>query len=240
MKPIIFSTEMVRAILDGRKTQTRRVIKVTNPNEWEGINNCRDSECGASVPCYLYRPEATEGRGIHYPRYDVGDNLWVRETFCEIPYEYERIPIGGGHITLPKYAYRADSKIDYTGIWRPSIHMPREAARLFLLVKAVRVERLQDINEEDAIAEGAVYTDFGVYTPTWKASLDGGETWHPARSQQHDGWHMQQVERPDQCYSSARLSFAGFWDKLYARRGHGWDTNPWVEVITFEQTEVAL
>lgn len=153
-KPIIFSTEMVRAILDGRKTQTRRVIKVTNPNEWEGINNCRDSECGASVPCYLYRPEATEGRGIHYPRYDVGDNLWVRETFCEIPYEYERIPIGGGHITLPKYAYRADSKIDYTGIWRPSIHMPREAARLFLLVKAVRVERLQDITHVDAQCEG--------------------------------------------------------------------------------------
>lgn len=212
MKPILFNTEMVQAILDGRKTQTRRVIKVTNPNEWEGINNCRDSECGASVPCYLYRPEATEGRGIHYPRYDVGDNLWVRETFCEIPYEYERIPIGGGHITLPKYAYRADSKIDYTGIWRPSIHMPREAARLFLLVKAVRVERLQEISEEDAQAEG--------FEPSLCDCSNSGAFGCT------DCMNTGMIE-------PAMVGFVEIWDRLNARRGYGWDTNPWVWVIKF-------
>lgn len=134
-KPILFSTEMVRAILDGRKTQTRRVVK---PSVFEKGTN------------WFWNPN----ENICLAQYRKGDVLWVRETFCEVPYEYNHIPIKGGHITTPKYAYKADSKRDYTGIWKPSIHMPKEAARIWLEVTDVRVERLQEITEEDARAEG--------------------------------------------------------------------------------------
>ncbi len=142
MKPILFSTPMVQAILDGKKTQTRRVIKIDDAPE-----NWNISIAGTSIV-------RTEPYDVKLPRYATGDILWVRETFCEVPYEHNHVPIKGGYITIPKYAYKADSERDYTGIWKPSIHMPREAARIFLRVKTVRVERLQDITEEDAIAEG--------------------------------------------------------------------------------------
>jgi len=144
MKPIIFSTPMVQAILDGKKTQTRRVIKIDDAPE-----NWKISIAGTSIV-------RTEPYDVKLPRYAAGDILWVRETFCEVPYEHNHVPIKGGHITIPKYAYKADSERDYTGIWKPSIHMPREAARIFLRVKTVRVERLQDITEEDAKAEGVI------------------------------------------------------------------------------------
>ena len=144
MKPIIFSTPMVQAILDGKKTQTRRVIKVDDAPE-----NWKISIAGTSIV-------RTEPYDVKLPRYEAGDILWVRETFCEVPYEHNHVPIKGGHITIPKYAYKADSERDYAGIWKPSIHMPREAARIFLRVKTVRVERLQDITEEDAKAEGCI------------------------------------------------------------------------------------
>jgi len=146
MKPIIFSTPMVQAILDGKKTQTRRVIK---PQP--------DGEIKANIPYEFYGTKTerifTDTKAYLAPC-SVGDILWVRETFCEVPYEHNHVPIKGGYITIPKYAYKADSERDYTGIWKPSIHMPREAARIFLQVTNVRVERLQDITEEDAIAEG--------------------------------------------------------------------------------------
>jgi hypothetical protein len=147
--PILFSTEMVRAILDGTKTQTRRVVKVDKPDEWEAENNCRDSEYGANTPCYIRRKVSTEERGIYYPHYDVGDKLYVRETWAD------NIPGCSNGIT-----YRADH-IDPKGDgpanpmnWRPSIHMPKEAARIWLEVTDVRVERLIEITEEDAIKEG--------------------------------------------------------------------------------------
>lgn len=91
---------------------------------------------------------------MKHSRYQAGDILYVREAFCEIPYVYENIPIKDGYITVPKIAYRADSEVDYTGIWKPSTNMPKELARIFLKVTNVRVERLQDITEEQAIKEG--------------------------------------------------------------------------------------
>lgn len=148
MKPILFSTPMVRAILDGRKKCTRRVVKPQPPQFVDYFEKRGDGFKAYMVP----------GEPCNYPlvkpKYQPGDILWVRETFCEVPYEHNHVPIKGGHITIPKYAYKADSERDYTGIWKPSIHMPREAARLFLWVKNVRVERLQDVTDEDAKAEG--------------------------------------------------------------------------------------
>jgi len=153
MKPILFSTPMVQAILDGRKTQTRRVIKDKD------ITNNFDIDVDGSAHAYI-NPET----GDSYPptaiaKYQVGDILWVRETWYKnYPHKYGR------------YWYRADGEeIDMPTIyggtviygkadglkWRPSIHMPRDAARIFLLVTNVRVERLQDITEYEAIKEGA-------------------------------------------------------------------------------------
>ena len=153
MKPIIFSTEMVKAILDGRKTQTRRIIKPQPmlklyPNfenkSWHW-KDCHWLEGGIGFP--------TSGIEDYSP-YKPGDILWVRETWCEVPYETKCIKSGDGFLCVPKKAYKADSKIDFTGIWKSPIHIPKEAARIFLRVVGVEVERLQDISEEDAIAEG--------------------------------------------------------------------------------------
>jgi hypothetical protein len=150
MKPIIFSTPMVQAILDGRKTQTRRIVK---PQPSSGIRKSVFVKSGL---------EDGHGREIK-PRYQPSDILWVRETWY---YEEHMHDLTEGEPDLAsgryshRYVYKADNR-DYpvnVGVgehgWKPSIHMPREAARIFLQVTNVRVERLQDITEEDAIAEG--------------------------------------------------------------------------------------
>ncbi len=121
MKPILFSTPMVQAILSGRKTQTRRVIK-------------RFTDFGITDHCAYGK---------------VGDILWVRETWQKVE-----------HPEL-KYRYRADHLNPTSVTWKPSIFMPKDACRIFLEVTEIKVERLQDISEEDAIAEG-------VEVPTYK------------------------------------------------------------------------
>jgi hypothetical protein len=213
MKPIIFSTPMVQAILDGRKTQTRRVIKY----DFESVYSAASQQGIMDKVCqYGELPsDAIEwyAKNIAKPKYQPGDVLWVRETFCEVPYEHNHVPIKGGYITIPKYAYKADSERDYTGIWKPSIHMPREAARIFLRVKTVRVERLQEITEEDAIAEGV------------------GDPYDYQSPEYYDQPHMRGLE-------INKSAFAGLWDSLNEKRGYGWRTNPWVWVIEFEREEV--
>jgi len=129
MKPILFSTPMVQAILDGRKTMRRRVIRPQPQHAYDDYMGGWD--CLTEGHCHLCEPK---------PPYKPGDILWVRETWYQ---HYDG-----------SYAYRASAP-ENTG-WKPSIHMPREAARIFLRVKTVRVERLQDITEEDAKAEGVI------------------------------------------------------------------------------------
>jgi hypothetical protein len=140
MKPIIFSTPMVQAILDGKKTQTRRVIKIDDAPE-----NWKISIAGTSIV-------RTEPYDVKLPRYAAGDILWVRETWCE------RLGVVDKGLYIYKAHVEPQDEIHQYALdqnkWRPSIFMPREAARLFLRVKNVRVERLQDITEEDARAEG--------------------------------------------------------------------------------------
>lgn len=210
MKPILFSTPMVQAILDGRKTQTRRAIKY----DFESVYSAASQQGIMDKVCqYGELPsDAIEwyAKNIAKPKYQPGDVLWVRETFCEVPYEHNHVPIKGGYITIPKYAYKADSERDYTGIWKPSIHMPREAARIFLRVKTVRVERLQDITPKDAWDEGC---RIGNSFP----------------------WEEHIPELQQQCRD---ILFIQLWDSLNAKRGYGWDANPWVWVIEFEREEV--
>lgn len=207
MKPIIFSTPMVQAILDGKKTQTRRVVKIngypiTSPKESleltkEGL--IYHSFCSMS--------------GYYKPLCQPGDILWVRETWADLR------GMGFGHDPRTdkpfNFAYRADTKPgsdgdrirkEYGIKWKPSIHMPREAARIFLQVTNVRVERLRDITEEDARAEGC------------------------STKILNDGWKNIGT-------LTARDEFITLWEHLNAKRGLGWDTNPWVWVIEFERIE---
>jgi len=140
-KPILFSTEMVQAILDGRKTVTRRKID-------RDITNF----CDVEVDGILLDYQNCHGdfiNPIDLCRYRKGDILWVRETWSEHQEYYNN---SAKVFAEPHYIYKADGV--YANKWRPSIHMPKEAARIFLKVTDVRVERLQDITEEDAITEG--------------------------------------------------------------------------------------
>lgn len=152
-KPILFSAAMVRAILAGTKTQTRRAMKP------------QPSECFTPSPCEIYHPTVTDKDGFEdagppifgcYDKYggdegykcpygSLGSKLWVRETWA-----HGLGPIG------ERFDYRADCELPPVGNqrWKPSIHMPRKASRITLEIESVRVERLQDISEEDAKAEG--------------------------------------------------------------------------------------
>ena len=145
-KPIIFSTSMVKAILDGRKTQTRRVVK-PQPTLNIPLGFCTGATDGKNIGKFGFGLCGDGGQIKYYkPKYQVGDILWVRETWKPSPYDDG------------VYAYKANGLPEPAGCqylnWRPSIHMPRAAARIFLRVTDVRVERLQDISETDAKAEG--------------------------------------------------------------------------------------
>ncbi|MCI9543552.1 MAG: hypothetical protein HFE93_05060 [Acutalibacter muris] len=135
MKPILFNTEMVRAILDDRKTVTRRVVKKSTVDKFVLSQDGRllgnfNADC----------PEWGTYPTIDDAPYCPGDILYVRETWCQ----------PAAHT----FWYKADSPVQNV-LWRPSIHMPREAARIFLRVTDVRVERLQDISPSQCVAEGA-------------------------------------------------------------------------------------
>ena len=166
IKPILFNTEMVRAILDGRKACTRRLQrkqieeKYLEYEEWV---------CAVAPPgsTWLSEKEFYE----EYPPYQLGDILYVRETWCGLPVNE------AGHFRgHPIYYYRADGDLrpeGWRGAWHPSIHMPKEAARIWLKVTDVRVERLQDITADDIGSEGlssiAVHVgDMEIALKEWK------------------------------------------------------------------------
>lgn len=142
MKPIIFSTPMVHAILDGRKTQTRRVIKDKD------ITNNFDIDVDGSAYAYIDQATGDSYPPTHRAKYQPGDILWVRETWSKDE--------NGEYVYRANYGTTEDDSFPPSMFrWKPSIHMPREAARIFLKVTNVRVERLQDITEDEAIKEGA-------------------------------------------------------------------------------------
>ena len=143
-RPINLKAWEVRAIREGRKTQTRRVVKGAEKETWQG------GECGIRDPCTYWN---IGGRAHRCPYGQPGDRLWVRETFFHEPEEYD---YASGRVRLkPVSLYRADGHGDWIGKWVPSIHMPRWASRITLEVVGVRAERLNEISEEDAKAEGA-------------------------------------------------------------------------------------
>lgn len=220
MKPILFNTEMVRAILEGRKTVTRRVVKPQ-----PGSNGMVKMAEQSSYPGYW---AYVDSERVIKPPYQSGDALYVRETWQFIPCIDCRLNENGRCNDLPvtyddgdsigegSFVYRADyPEIDRIS-WRPSIHMPREAARIFLRVTDVRVERLQAITEEDAKAEGVEkmypYTDPEKRETAFLLSQNG----------------------------TFRAGFSKIWDntiKSADRATCDWEANPWVWVIAFERVE---
>lgn len=166
--PILFSGPMVKAILDGRKSQTRRIVN------GRGKIAVIHQSCGPMV-LEKYDPKDECGFQVKYP-YTVGTLLWVKETFLNNALEgYE-----------PVYLYRADGDDKPEDRkWKPSIFMPRKASRITLEVTGVRVERLQDISDDDCIAEGCIGDEVdGADQPLptmcfqflWQ-SINGPESW---------------------------------------------------------------
>lgn len=174
-KPILFNGEMVRQILNGRKTQTRRIIK-PQPNEF-GLSMWPDGSRWLTV----------EGYPAKCPYGQPGDKLWVKETFCDgrgldIARPEDGITSTGA--PAPQWIYRADEKFQLPNgtHWKPSIFMPRDASRITLEITKIRVERLQDISEEDAKAEGIDWRDGDLckpqtrYKQLWE-SINGLDSW---------------------------------------------------------------
>lgn len=165
IKPILFNTEMVRAILDGRKTCTRRLVKPQPDEKYTfPLGFVTDSTEKKEVGCFGFAANEYGG-SIQYVkppyRYAPGDILYVRETWKKAPNGY--------------YYYEDWQRDDIADVtkWKPSIHMPKEAARIWLKVTDVRVERLQDMTDDDAEAEGCFdYTSTALGFPdVWDSTI---------------------------------------------------------------------
>jgi hypothetical protein len=191
-RPILFSGPMVRAILECRKTQTRRVIKPSRSQmEWMKLEHngkklfCKYTGNGAQF--YLDDTELSPFGFIKCPYGKPGDRLWVRERFADL----DGMGFGGDrysyHASVGSEGLRAAK--DYGVKWKPSIHMPREASRITLEITNVRVERLQEITAKDVMAEGTPDSkeDFEIGGPVlysnhiWKKlweSINGPESWN--------------------------------------------------------------
>lgn len=206
-RPIIFSGPMVRAILAGRKTVTRRVVKLPKwADSSQGIEVEQLHGDGPPWPVAISR-ETGCPVDLDCPYGQPGDRLWVRETWTHDAPDietaraaYEDALLGG--MTYGPY-YRATECAPDTLTWRPSIHMPRWASRITLEVMSVRVERLQEISEADAHAEGATWAD----------------------------------NRPGHDYpKTKREAFSALWDSINGK-SHPWSSNPWVWRVEFKRVE---
>jgi len=201
-KPILFSTPMVQAILVGRKTQTRRIVKpqpVKNGIFWSHPGNRPKAKKNTGAISSTCKPDFL---WTILCKYSVGDVLFVRETWHP---KRHNMPTG-----FP-YEYKATAELDGTPTnekWKPSIHMPKAAARIWLEVTDIRLERLQDISEGDACAEGVEIEVFD------KPKLN----------------HRLKV-----FVASYVISFIKLWSQINGE--NSWESNPFVWVIEFKRIE---
>lgn len=226
-KPILFSGEMVRAILDGRKTQTRRVIK-PQPQKWVDCY-VRSASPRHWLPqgVFLSDPSGILGKGALEIRqndtpvkcpYEVGMRLWVREGHLLQECVCQAAPAalrgncrycGGRGETV---IYKADATCAGDSVccrYRPSIHMPRWASRITLEITDIRVQRLQEISHHDALAEGCENTT-------------------------HASAPLLLRKQP---LTVAQLCYSHLWDSINTKPGTRWEDNPWVWVYTFRRVE---
>ncbi|GMO28587.1 MAG: hypothetical protein Ta2B_09350 [Termitinemataceae bacterium] len=229
-KAIILSTEMVQALLNTKPNTyppepidaskpCKGMIRRVAPFEVCGGQNIRFTgyevdkgvKGGKEGYCLYSRGIGAQWEtrsNVIFPKYQVGDVLWVREKWSDF------------YVPEVSIIFKADKHCVSDELkWKPSIHMPREAARIFLKVRNVCVERLQNISEEDAKAEGVnsnkFVNDYGC------------------------GYKCPKIHKCQYCSESKLQSraFMCLWDSLYAKKGYGWDTNPYVWVYEFERVE---
>lgn len=227
IKPILFNTEMVRAILDGRKTCTRRLVK-PQPDEEHTfpLGFVTDSTEKKEVGCFGFGINEYGG-SIQYAKlpYQSGDTLYVRETVWQKTGHYLDVDGETKAVWCNEFKYVASDEKPETGwnySWakRPSIHMPKEAARIWLKVTDVRVERLQEITEEQAQMEG---------TDPWDEVCYENNGWHPTLSDPDSGGDPNMVD-----------GFHKLWNSTIKKSDldrYGCDANPYVWVISFERCE---
>jgi len=211
-RPILFNSEMVRAILDGSKTQTRRMVKP------QPIPFGEDSPfTQATLKEHVGKPWMPVG-GVFQDAWEkpfgtVGDRLWVRETWGLMSFHDPTDWCGGSIKGVPESELRERYLVEHaanwnlpneSSYWRPSIHMPRWASRIDLEITAVRVERLQEITEEDALKEGCEREFKADGSVAWGAGL---------------------VE--------AKENFQDLWQSIYGN----WDANPFVWVYEFRRVK---
>lgn len=224
--PILFTRLMVRALIDGRKTQTRRIMKYQTEGRIGGpelfnpvvINRDGEEEPGTEI-FGVYG----EDWGLKFPYGRPGERLWVRETWATHTaldvLRPKRLP----HAAF--IYYRADNGTEPRK-WRPSIFIPRWASRLTLEITNIRVERVKDITETDAEAEG---------TQVWAQSELVGH------SQREECWCTiskqiaRQRNEPIPGVASTVAAYAMLWDSINAKKGHAWESNPWVWVVEFKK-----
>ena len=213
-KPILFNTDMVRAILNGRKTVTRRAVKYKYSNTEMKMRTDKygtrliETQKDVEGETHGKNPDGTTWHKLlgyiePKPPYRKGDYLYVCETWSEWT---------GGYLHKAWWEGIAQPEAFTGEKWRPSIHMPKEAARIFLRVTDVREERLQDITEEQAEKEGAIDTRGFIHSP-------GNE---------YDNIH------------TAREHFKQIWNSTIPKKDldkYGWNASPWVWVIEFERAE---
>lgn len=222
-RPILFSGPMVRAILDGRKTQTRRVVKPQPAFRPETVAEI--TEGGRLRLEDVVRAAWEHGEGPRCPYGSPGDRLWVREAHALLP----------GIAGDDRPVYRADfGDSRPQPPWRASIHMPRWASRILLEVTDVRVERLQEISTEDVWAEGVQIPVTEDRRPLMRMSPNAAGKVPASYLPQGRCFPDQPPLTTDEW---AMSHFADGWDELYAKRGYGWDANPWVFVIEFRRLE---
>jgi hypothetical protein len=228
-RPILFSAPMVRALFDGTKTQTRRAVKPRDlawMDEHQGLRElCNAERCPYGQP---------------------GDRLWVKETFAH----WHAPELFGGRM-IPTVAFRAGSQVrrpppgpsvplDQWPLgwsddvkpaalkWTPSIHMPRRFSRITLEITDVRVQRLQEITEADAVAEGVA--------PNWCGPLGKGPNGTGTEGWLGDSWIHYGRSVDDEPAHSGRESFESLWN--FINGAGAWAANPWIWALTFKQLEV--
>jgi len=209
-RPIIFTADSVRAILEGRKMQTRRVVKPQPVGHW---GSRVPPLAGGVLQCITVADWKPRDAYIRCPYGVVGDRLWVRETWQGWHSSGEELDRGVEHESASYVTYKADGK-SFPVEWRSPLFMPHWASRITLEITDVRVQRVQEINKADAIAEGISVFPL--------QSADDPSAWY----QSAPGVNQQR---------SARASYAALWDSINAKRGFSWQSNPWVWCLTFRK-----
>lgn len=231
-RPIIFSGEMVKAILDGKKTMTRHLVKF------------KDFTTDSITPLHIELVDGkyclfNERNGwlIGYPKCkfgEIGDRLWVRETWIQ-GYDDPLIESEGDDENAVSIIYKADGKEEYRSCsaetaenwgdfsadsemvgFKSPIHMPRWASRILLEITDIRIERLNDISDEDAVKEG-----LRILPASGRYVVSPGDQYFGSAS--HDAVEV----------------FSWLWDSINAKKGYPWSSNPWVWVVEFKVVEVA-